>query len=523
MACRMGKRIVWTFCRSRFLYVFTFAGVSAVSWCQCRANPVTVQPGDNLQALVSACPPGTTFSLVSGVHHDSVTSPKSNDVFTGSEGAVENGAKVLTGWKQVLLSSGSYWTAPGGAPLPSDPSMAAHCQPNYPACWYSQDLFVDNAPYVRGASLADLAPGAWYYDLSGDDGGTRNNVYLAADPTGHVVELSAQTFAFFSNSASGITIQNLTIEKYGPGLQEGAVEPRAPGWTIQQCEIRFNRGAGISIRPNGSNTKVRNNSLHDNGQFGINAGAVSSVVVDGNEIYHNNIDHVKSGFGSGCCKFTGKDFTISNNKVHDNLGMGLWSDVFASGITYSNNVVYGNTGEGIRVEVSDRNTIINNTVYDNGFGNPDEGNQKGPQIHYASSSHGVITGNIVTASANSRGGIIIDYNAKREGCGQGCKVPQGMNVCCNRILVVSADVPAVQAADYSNTFDQWGTDGMFEQNTYCLPHEGWKGSIWRLGNGNPPPPIDFKTWQRKRQDAHGMSVGKGECSSAQMIRPNIQQ
>lgn len=503
-------------------------GWSAISWAaagvvllvlpgaamavRCPGNPATVKPNDNLQALVSACPAGTTFNLAAGVHHDSVTQLKNNDVFAGESGAIESGARQITGWTQVSVNGGSYWTAPGGTPLHNDPSNAAHCQANYPACWYAQDLFVDNKDYVHAASLNNLSAGTWYYDFDGSDGGTPNNVYLADDPTGHDVELAVLPFAFFSATASGITVQNLTIEKYAPNIQEGAVEPRAPGWVIQNCDIRLNHGSGISIRPSGNNIRVLNNSLHDNGQFGINVGAVNNVTVDGNDIFHNNIDHVKTGFGSGCCKFTGRNFMISNNKVHDNLGMGLWSDVFASGITYDHNVVYNNSGEGIRVEISDRNTITNNIVYGNGFGDPDEGGQKGPQIHCASSSHATITGNIITVSPGSAGGIVVDYNARREGCGPGCKVPEEMNISGNRITVLAPNLSAVEVKDYSNSFHQWGKDSMFDGNTYCMPNGG-KPQM-RFGDGNPPPAISFKDWQHRRQDPNGqVSQNASDCSS----------
>jgi len=486
---------------------------AAAAWSQCRGNPVTVEPSDDLQALVSACPGGTTFNLTAGVHHDSVLAPKSNDVFTGVAGAIESGAKVLAGWKQVTINSVSYWTTTGGMPLPSDSQNAVHCQHDYPACWYKQDLYFDNADYVHVASLGRVGAGSWYYDFSGNDGGVQNNVYLTDDPTGHVVELGARTYAFYSDKASGITVQNLIIEKYAHNLQDGAVMGQAPGWTVQQCEMRLNHGAGVALRPNGHDAQILNNVLHDNGQYGFDIGRVHNVTVANNTIYHNNVDHVNTDFGSGCCKIAGANITVTHNTVYNNLGMGLWSDAFANGVTYSNNTVYGNTGEGIRIEVSDNNTIINNTVYDNGFGNPDEGNRKGPQIHYASSAHATIKGNIVKASANSGGGIVVDYNARREGCGQGCKVPLAINVSGNRITVLSPNIPALAVADYSNTFDQWANEVTVDENTYCVPHQSWKGAIWRWGNGNPPPSIDLKSWQGKRQDAHAV-VSAGDCSSA---------
>jgi len=488
---------------------------SSAALSQCRGNPVTVDAADDLQQLVSACPPGTTFNLAAGVHHDSITSPKSNDTFNGASGAIENGARVLTAWKQVTINSRTYWTVPGGTPIRSDPQNAMHCQRDYPGCWLPQDLYFDNADYVHVTSLDRVDAGRWYFDYDGNDGGVTNNVYVADDPSGHTVELGVRSYAFYSETASHVTIQNLIIEKYAQNLQDGAVESRAPGWMIQENEIRLSHGSGVALRPpNGGDTQILNNSLHDNGQYGFNIGRVHNVTISGNKVFHNNIDHVNTDFGSGCCKVAGYEVTVSGNTIYDNLGMGLWSDAFANGVTYSNNQVYGNTGEGIRIEVSDHQTVANNNVYDNGFGNPDEQNRRGPQIHAASSSHVSITGNIVTASANSGGGIYVDYNARREGCGNGCKVPMEMSVTGNRITILSPNIPAIQYADYSNTFNQWGNDGVFDQNTYCVPNENWKAPTWRWGNGNPPQPINFKGWQSRRQDEHAV-VSAGSCSSAQ--------
>ena len=76
-----------------------------------------VSPTDSLQSLVNAKPAGTTFILLPGVHHDSVTSLKNGDSFTGQPGAVENGATVLTGWTQVTIGGTQYWTTAGGTPL----------------------------------------------------------------------------------------------------------------------------------------------------------------------------------------------------------------------------------------------------------------------------------------------------------------------------------------------------------------------------------------------------------------------
>jgi hypothetical protein len=147
---------------------------------------VTVAPTDNLQNLVNANPAGTTFTLLPGVHHDSVTSIKNGDTFTGQPGAIENGAKVLAGWSQVAINSVTYWTTAGGTPI-STGYNGSNCAPGFPGCFYPQDLYLDNVTYTHVTSLASVAPSAWYYDYAGGDGGVVNNVYLASseNPNSH--------------------------------------------------------------------------------------------------------------------------------------------------------------------------------------------------------------------------------------------------------------------------------------------------------------------------------------------------
>jgi hypothetical protein len=247
---------------------------------------VTVARTDNLQSLVTANPAGTTFTLLPGVHHDSVTSLKNGDTFTGQPGAIENGAKVLTGWSLVTIYSVTYWTTPGGIPLTSNQS-SSQCEAGYPGCFYAQDLYFDNVTYTHVTSLASVGPGTWYYDFAGGDGGVVNNVYLTDNPTGHTVELGANRYAFQSSSATNVTIQGLIVEKYAPLLQYGAIEPQASAWLIQNCEIRLNHGYGVNAGSGGNGVQVLNNSIHDNGQAGFGAGGITGGTFNNNTVYYN--------------------------------------------------------------------------------------------------------------------------------------------------------------------------------------------------------------------------------------------
>ena len=134
----------------KFVFGFLLALllVPLAGWSQCPGNPVPVAPTDNLQNLVTACPSGTTFNLAARVHHDSVTSLKNGDTFTGQAGAIENGAKVLTGWRQVTINSVTYWTTAGGTPVTPNALETQWCRAGFPGC-YRRRTFISTVQPIR--------------------------------------------------------------------------------------------------------------------------------------------------------------------------------------------------------------------------------------------------------------------------------------------------------------------------------------------------------------------------------------
>jgi hypothetical protein len=277
----------------------------------CPDGSVDVSPDADLQTLVSANEGGTIFCLQPGTHHDAVTALKDGDTFTSpsgttADGVTEDGAKLLVGWTPVTIDSVSYWTTPGGTPLASSQS-SAQCESGYPGCFYSQDLFVDDADYVHVTSLDDVKSGAWYYDFSGADGGVLDNIYLAAseNPSSHTVELSQYPSAFSSAKVTSITIQGLTIEKYGAPLQSGAITAGstnnasgsglAKDWLIQNNVVRLNHG-GIAVHPGADSWRILCNDIDHDGTVGFGGGGTIGGLFQGNTIEFGNQDHELCAF-----------------------------------------------------------------------------------------------------------------------------------------------------------------------------------------------------------------------------------
>lgn len=146
------------------------------------AGVVTVNAGEDLQALAQAHPERTTFLLQPGVYRLQEVTPKDGQSFvgTGSGQVVLSGAERLTS-ANVSRDCGTglfvarNQTARG--------SFHGPCIANRPRCNYTQDLFLDELPLTHVASRGAVGPGRWFFDLNA------STLWLADDPSGRTLEL----------------------------------------------------------------------------------------------------------------------------------------------------------------------------------------------------------------------------------------------------------------------------------------------------------------------------------------------
>jgi parallel beta-helix repeat protein len=476
--------------------------IIAESLCSAVAETVTLSPGANLQGAVNTHAAKTIFVLQPGTYrYQSVnlTSSQNGDSFIGETGAILDGAKVLTKWVHSSINGILYWTTAGGTPLPTPtPSCAgtkvACCQPGYPGCAYVQDLYVDDVEYQHVTSLGDVVAGqSWYYDFDGTDGGIKDHIYMAAgdDPNTHVVELGDTSYAF-AGTASDITIQNLTIEKYAAPLSTGVVQVGGPNWLIQNNQILLNHGIGLSDLRAGTYVQVLDNTISYNGELGC-GGPGSYGVWDSNTIAYNNADFVGIAFEGDGTKFAGSHVTISNNVAHDNYGTGLHIDGGATYVTISNNTSYNNLG-GIRYEVSQHGTIANNIVY----GSLDDFTA----ISWAGSAHGRISGNTVVDTGG--GGIFITNLVGTRPKSIVYKITD-VQATDNTIWVSPKDNVAAGMADFAKPPEpSIFTDptNFFNYNVYQFPE--LSRAVWLWGESTTPPtPMSWDVWRELGQDPHG--------------------
>jgi parallel beta-helix repeat protein len=455
--------------------------VARAAEAACPPDAVALSPGMSIQAAVEKAGPGASFCIKAGIHRLQFVAPKSGQKFFGEPGSVLNGARVLTRFER----DGDTWVAPGQTQIGI---KHGDCAKTHPACALSPGFFIDDKPLQQAASKAELAPNRFFFDHAA------GRIHFVDDPTGKLVEVTATRFAFKS-PADNVLIKGLVIEKYYNPAQQGAVQgEEGKGWRVERTELRLNSGVGVAVGTNGAIVDCR---IHHNGQLGATAADSTDILLEGNEIWGNNIYGFDFDWEAGGVKIANSErVTLRGNHVHHNAGPGLWCDIDCRDIIYEGNTVEYNAGAGIFHEISYAAIIRNNTLRENGqaallwFW--------GPEIQVAASQDVEVHGNAMTVRPGGRAIMLIDQNREREGGGY--YKTQRNNVHHNDIIFLGAGWTG-GASDArtgeENYFIIENGGNRFDDNIYRVPYGIRPQFIW--GHAL----LDFSDFQDRGQERNG--------------------
>lgn len=442
---------------------------------------ILIETDDNAAQIASQHGPGTTFVFEAGTHRGVSIKPQNGDVFLGSPGAILSGTKLLSNWQ----SGGGYWYAGGQTSELTGSGGCGYYEDGsrYDACKYPEQVFVDGETWWQVTSIGQLSYGRWYFDYAA------NRVYLGANPSGKVVELSTVPYAF-DGSASDVTISGLTIEKYANRAQTGAIHGGSSNrWTVSNNVLRLNHGFGLRV---GNRMQVLNNYVAYNGQVGM-GGIGTDVLVEGNEIAYNHTGLFLHDWEAGGTKFVLTNrLVFRDNWVHNNDGRGFWADIENVNMLVEDNLVEYNFKGGIVHEVGYSALIRNNVSRYNGHGFAPW--VWGGQIVIQNSSDTVVTGNDVTVSGTAGGNGITIVNQQRGSGSQGLYRSDRVSVTDNTIRHLSASGRngAPNGCNQDNTFDN---------NTYIAPASYFNYNVFEWCGVH-----DFEEFQDLGQEANGTAV-----------------
>ena len=151
-----------------------------------------------------------------------------------------------------------------------------------------------------------------------------------------------------NNNATGLanltTVKGNTIHDNGTGIYN-------TGDVLTTQNVVFNQTSwGIYV--SGGVYEVLGNTVHDNA-IGIFSFSNSSVLIQGNTVYHNTSDGIEAEGTT----------TVNGNTIYGNA-VGVAADYGNYSIPLvGNNLIYENTSQGILVTGSDSGVYFNNTIY----------------------------------------------------------------------------------------------------------------------------------------------------------------
>jgi Bacterial Ig domain/Right handed beta helix region len=355
---------------------------SSASWAQ-----VIVHPTDNVPAIVSSKPAGTTFLFTPGIYRLSQPIlPRDNDRFIGQTScappatpcpAIISGGIVIG---PLAKFDGSNYAVAKQMQHAPRAVNTKNCDKGWTGCIYPEDLFFDGKPYrhLDSPALPNIGPGEWWFDY------TNHVIYFHDDPSGHTVETSVTTNAF-GGPANNVTIQYLTVEEFADMYPHGTIGTlqgvnsmtAGANWTVENNDITLNHGYGVRIE---FGMQILNNYIHLNGQNGIGGGigfaaapmtasTPCGCTIQGNTITDNDYAHFDPGFGSGGIKFgTITGGTIRGNTISHNEGAGIHFDMWGRSWLVDGNTITDNSdADGLEQEIGfGTSTYRNNLVLRNG-------------------------------------------------------------------------------------------------------------------------------------------------------------
>ena len=452
-------------------------------------DEVVLEVGDDFVEVVAAHPAGTHFRIAEGVHVGQSVSPRDGDTFTGDAGAILTGAVALPA--EAFTRSGQTWVAGGqtAQPFVHNGSFHGSTEEGHERVAANNDLWAGDTLLEHVGSRAAVdAPGKWFFDYDADE------IVVGTDPASTDLAVTVPWHAFRSD-ADDVTIQHLTVTRYGSYAQHGAIHTQGSGWNVRHVTVSENHGAGILVGPHGTLSHSR---IIDNGQIGVTAWRGEGIVVESNEIAGNRTLAYNWGWEGGGTKFketTGMVF--ANNWVHGNHGPGIWFDIDNVDSVIRSNLVEDNL-IGTMIEISYGALITDNTIVDNGA----EGyGDIGAGIWVSNSSD-------VQIGHNDIAGNYLDILATHYDRGAGAfgrYETTGLDVHDNWIRITGTKPTGLRV--YTG-----------EDHLYTEGGNGFRGNSYELADGSPAfwwnGDKDMSAWQALGFDTEGGTFASTESFSA---------
>jgi parallel beta-helix repeat protein len=315
------------------------------------------EPVRTLSHAVWRARSGDAVVLRGGIYRENVQIYGKSIAVSSAPGerAVLDGSTELAGWQR----SDEDWFVDGWTQqFPRQ--ISVQVADDSPVAGFPDQVFFNGAPLTQVVWRSEVVPGTFFHDTA------RDRIYIADDPSNALVEASVESWALYFNNADGSTLADVTIRRFAtPSEKVAAVRVYSNAVTISGVTVEFNAASGISVI--GSDIVIRNSVFTDNGHLGIHAHNSAHLVIENSVVVGNNKAGFDARHSAGGIKVTeSNDISIRGNRVAQNDGPGIWTDLSTSHVTIAGNRVEGNGRSGIEIELSTHVEVLGNVTRENG-------------------------------------------------------------------------------------------------------------------------------------------------------------
>lgn len=454
-------------------------------------------PVRTLNVAVAKTPIGGTIVMRAGLYRDwyasgatfgSLAKPLTIQPYPHEQVWLDGTDVVSSGWGNDGASHYTHtWSTPSfcgnnyySRPWASQDATSANSGPcthqdmQYGTAGDPQMVFINGQEQTEVASLAQVAPGTFYY--SQDTVNKTGMLYLGTNPAGLTVEVAVRPMAIYAVAnhvtVRGIGFRHFASNQYTSNATQAALFIDGADSIVENCAFYQNGGGGLTSS-SAANFVARGNLLAENGFNGMNgngslsSGGVDNLVVEGNTFRNNNrLNFGGNGCNASCTQAGWKTAhvvgaVIRSNIFAQNTGNGWWCDLACSNIKFVHNLVYGNTKEGIFYEISDTGIIASNLVYNNGRGiavgsantkvynNTVVGNGNGITIYDDDRTAGVGGWTNKQVGPDSVNDFVVNNIVSSTGQNDRCAKPVLLDICDAGQTTASQMMPGATNQDYN--------------------------------------------------------------------------
>ncbi len=320
------------------------------------ANGSAGSPLRTVARAVQLAGPGDSVHIASGTYHEQVQVYAKQVHLAAAPGAtvVFDGARIVTGWTRFDGGWAAAWNTDFGR------AGAPHTTAERPEAGWPEQFWIDGVELTEVTSRAAVVPGTFFNDRSADQ------VVIGNDPAGRRVEGSDLNWAVYLNRSDGSSVSGITVRRYAtPVSNMAAVRAYANNLRLDNLVIEDNAYMGVSAI--GRNIALDHVTTRNNGHLGGHAHRVTGLTVTDSLIAANNAEGFDAFHAAGGIKITeSSGIRLSESRVVDNAGPGIWTDLATTDVAIVGNTVTGNSRSGIELELSSHVMVANNVVVDNG-------------------------------------------------------------------------------------------------------------------------------------------------------------